>query len=157
MTERSPEDVAAGILRIAIEGTVREVPTLKAKYVGEWGNLFGGVGGADEAIGEWTMADVSQFSTRSIESLIDLIVAYDRSGALGGREWLEEHADPGQLHEALVQMVGNAFPLADPGTLVDLTIARAAVASARASSTNGASRSGTSTRTKSAHVSTRSR
>lgn len=157
MTERSPEDVAAGILRIAIGGTVREVPTLKAKYIGLWGDLFADAGNKLDAVGEWTMADVSQFSERSVQRLVDLVVAYDRTGALGGREWLEEHADPAQLHAALVLMIGNAFPLADPVTLADLTIARAAVPSARASSTNGASPRGTSTRTRSGRVSTRSR
>lgn len=155
MTERSPEDVAAGVLRIAIGGGVREVPTLKAKYIGKWGEQFADRGG--EPVGEWTMDDVVAFSEGSVTRLVDLVVAYDVTGALGGREWIEEHADPAQLNEALIQMIGNAFPLADGPTLAGLTLARAAVQSVRQSSTNGASRPGASTRTRSDRASTRSR
>ena len=134
---------------------MREVPTLKAKYIGKWGALFAVAG--DGPIGDWTMDDVVTFSEGSVERLVELVVAYDVTGALGGREWLEEHADPAQLNAALILMIGNAFPLADPDTLASLTLARAAVQSVRASSTNGASPRGTSTRTKSERASTRSR
>lgn len=155
MDERSPEDVASGVLRIAIGGSVKQVPTLKAKYVSQWGALFSDRGA--EPVGEWTMDDVVAFSEGSVSRLVDLVVAYDMTGALGGREWLEEHADPAQLNAALILMIGNAFPLADAATLASLTLARAAVQSLRPSSTNGHSPTGTSTRTRSDRASTRSR
>lgn len=154
---RSKEDVAAGLLRIAIAGSIREVPTLKAKWVGAWTALFAEEVQEPKAIGGWTVADAMQFSSRSVAQLLDLVVAYDRTVALGGREWLEENADPAQLRAALIQMTGNAFPLADPAVLVDMTLARTAAASIPPSSMNGASPTGTSPRTTSGRSSTRSR
>ena len=46
----------------------------------------------------------------STGSLLDLVVAYDVTGALGGREWIEEHADPAELRAALQAILGNVFP-----------------------------------------------
>ena len=50
---------------------------------------------------EWTAYEVTRLAGPALERLIDLIVAYDRSGALGGRDWLLENADPPQLEAAL--------------------------------------------------------
>jgi hypothetical protein len=160
--ERTAEDVAAGILRIAIGGTVREVPTLKAKYVGAWAMQVMLQDDAGELVkikplDEWTGADVAALAGPAIDRVIDLIVAYDRSGALGGRDWLEENADPPQLQTAFTQMLGNAFPLAtSPDVLAGTIMAQVAAGSSRASSTSGPLPTGTSTRTRSARGSTRS-
>ena len=159
MGERSPEDVAAGILRIAIGGTVREMPTLKAKYVGEWARTVLLADDQGESVKikpleEWTAFDVAQLAGPALERVIDLIVAYDRTGALGGRDWLEENADPPQLQEALTSMLGNAFPLADsPEVLAATVMGQVAAASSQPRSTSGRSRTGTSTRTSSGPVS----
>ena len=159
MAERSPEDVAAGILRIAVGGTVREVPTLKAKYVGAWAELVlltdqDGNATRIKPFEEWTALDVARLAGPALSRVIDLIVAYDRTGALGGREWLEENADPPQLQDALTTMLGNAFPLADsPEVLAATVMGQVAAASSQPRSTSGRSRSGTSTRTNSGRVS----
>jgi hypothetical protein len=158
MAERTPEDVVAGVLRISIGGTERLMPTLKARWVGEWSVLLGDPATDAKPIGEWTMDDVTGLSGRTVDHLLDLVVAYDRTSALGGREWLAENADPAQLHAALVQMVGNAFPLADePAVLVAVTLARLSAPSARPPSTNGASTNGVAARKRSGRSLTRSR
>jgi hypothetical protein len=154
MAERSAEDIAAGVLRIAVGGSVREVPTLKLRWISGWAALFDAGEAEPKALGEWTMHDTTVFGADTVKQMLDLVVAYDRTGALGGREWLEENADPGQLRAALNQMVENAFPLADAAALVDLTITRAAAASIRPSSSSGASRTGTRGRTRSARSTT---
>lgn len=162
MAERSAEDVAAGILRIAVGGTVREVPTLKAKYVGAWAEQVLLVDATGKAVRikpfeEWTAFDVAQLAGPALDRVIDLIVAYDRTGALGGREWLLENADPPQLQEALTAMLGNAFPLADsPEVLAATVMGQVAAASSPPRSMNGRSRPGASTRTTSGPVSIRS-
>jgi hypothetical protein len=153
MAERTPEDVASGILRISVGGTVKAVPTLKMKYVDEWGMLVAAGDPTAKVPAEWTAADVGALSGRGAARLLDLVVAYDRTGALGGREWLEENADPAQLYEAVAQMVGNAFPLvSSPTVLVDLMLLRPG----SVKSTNGRSRHGVSTPTGSGVSSTRS-
>jgi len=160
MAERSPEDVAAGILRIAVGGSVREVPTLKAKYVGEWARTVLLADDQGESVKikpleEWTAYEVTRLAGPALERLIDLIVAYDRAGALGGRDWLLENADPPQLEAALAAMLGNAFPLADsPEVLAATVMGQVAAGLSQPSSTSGRSRSGASTRTSSGRAST---
>ena len=158
MAERTEEEVVTGLLRISIGGVVKMMPTLKAKWIDTWGELVAASAeGAPKPLGEWTMQDVARLSGQTVRRVIDLIVAYDREGALGGREWLEEHADPQELHAALVQMMGNAYPLADdPAGLTSLVIISGVVGSGQPSSTNGASGTGTGTRKRSARASTRS-
>lgn len=162
MAERSAEDVAAGVLRIAIGGTVREVPTLKAKYVGAWAELVlltdqQGHAVKIKPLEEWTAFDVAQLAGPALDRVIELIVAYDRTGALGGREWLLENADPPQLQDALTAMLGNAFPLADsPEVLAATVMGQVAAASSQQRSTSGRSPAGASTRTNSGRASTRS-
>ena len=158
MTDRTPEDIATGVLRFSVGGVEREMPTLKARWVGEWSTLLNDPGGTGKPLDEWTMEDVAGLSGRTVDRLLDLVVAYDRTSALGGREWLADNADPAQLHAALVQMVGNAFPLADePAVLVGLVLARSSAPSAQRPSTNGHSTNGAATRKRSARSSTRSR
>jgi hypothetical protein len=155
--ERTPEDIASGILRIGMGGTVKAVPTLKAKYIEAWGALLASDDPGATVPSEWTVADVGALSGRTTERLIDLCIAYDRAGALGGREWLAENADPQQLYAAVVAMVGNAFPLADsPQALAGLMLLRSVVRSEPPNGTSGASTSGASTRKRSGRGSTRS-
>ena len=155
--DRTEEDILSGVLRISVGGIVKAVPTLKANHVDEWGRSL--VVGPDAKVpSEWTMTDVAGLSGATTERLIDLCVAYDRTGALGGREWLGENADPAQLHAAVVLMTGNAFPLADdPAALLGLMLLRSAVPSGPPNSTNGSSTNGASTRKRSGRASTPSR
>jgi hypothetical protein len=149
MNERTVEDLVTGVLHIPIGSVVKDMPTLKAKYIDEWGRTFVASEGEPKKLAEWTMQDVAQFSGHTVARLLDLVVAYDRTAALGGREWIAENADPQQLHAALVQMVGNAFPLADaPAVLIGLMITQSAAPSDPPNSTNGSSTTGDSTRTK---------
>jgi hypothetical protein len=159
MADRTPEDLALGVLRIPLGDTLKVMPTLKARWLPEWAALFARPKGEPKALDEWTTADADEalLSAKTVGRVIDLIVAYDRTGALGGREWLEENADPSQLKAALDQMVGNAFPLADdPAGLASLVVLRQVVPSNPPSSMSGSSATGASTRTRSRRASTRS-
>ena len=159
METRNPEDVATGVLRIAVGGVVKEMPTLPIKYIPEWAKLLDAMtpsafaaGNPDE--GFTLIARVTN------AGLLDLVVTYDRTGALGGREWLEEHADPAELKAAAVQMASNAFPFGEAGavigTMVSTRIRQLVAPSEPPSSTKRASTNGASTRKRSARVSTRS-
>ena len=159
MTTRSPEDVLAGVLRIAVGGVEKIVPTLPLRATREWQTLLASrpsgfsVPVTDD---DWTPANVSEFTGLTLEATIELVVAYDRSGALGGREWLEEHADPAQLYAAAEQMAEVAFPFAENiRMLLAALVVRSVVGSSSTSSTNGHSPTGASTRAHSKSASTR--
>jgi len=176
VVERTPEDLAAGILRIAIGGSVKAVPTLPIKDIPAWAELLDELtpsmppAPADDGLGddrpddELPPADdprgYQTLTKATTESLLRIVTAYDRTGALGGREWLEEHADLFQLKTAAEQMAANAFPLGEGDVMIAQVllaqIMRGAVPSPRPSSTNGASPTGTRRPNRSERRSTRS-
>jgi hypothetical protein len=167
MPERTPEQVLSGLLEIQVGGTTKAVPTLKIAQIAEWAKLL------DEQTPSSVIDPDKGFTTIAqitMDGLLDLITAYDRTAQLGGREWLTENADPQQLRAALTQMVGNAFPLGDATGMVGQMLVASqtvagmlgarmlrAVQSGLPNSTNGASPTGTSPRpNRSARRSTRS-
>ena len=157
MTTRSPEDVLAGVLRIAVGGVEKLVPTLPIRATREWqAGLASGESrfAPDDAV-DWTADEASEFSRLTLDVILDIVVAYDRTGALGGREWLEEHADPAQLYAAAGQMADVAFPFADDARiLLAHLVVRSVVGSRPRSSTSGPSPIGGSRRASSSRPST---
>ena len=154
---QSDSDAVVGILRIRVGTDAKEVPTLKAKYIDAWVHLVTGAEGSSKPLAEWTTDDAATFAAHQIERMLDLIVAYDREEALGGRDWLAENADPQQLRVALEQMVENASPFGDAPTITALSVSQGALLSILPGSSSGASMSGGATRRKSARASTRRR
>ena len=159
MTERSEGDVATRVLRITVGGVVKAMPTLPIRHIPEWAQMLDALTPSTALAGD-PENGFTLISRVTLGSLLDLILAYDRTGALGGREWLEEHADPAELKAAAEAMAGNAFPFGQAaaviGLMVSTRIGQSVAASAPPSSTNGSSPTGGSTRTRSARVSTRS-
>jgi hypothetical protein len=155
MAERTEEEIVTGLLRVSVGGVVKPVPTLKIKHIPEWAAVLDArtpstAASANPAEGFTFVAQIT------ISGLLDLVLAYDRTGALGGREWLEENADPTELREAALAMAGNAFPFGEGAgvvgrMLMDL-IKQAVAPSPPPKSTNGRSPGGVSTRKRSARV-----
>jgi hypothetical protein len=155
--DRDPEDVATGVLRISVGGVVKTMPTLPIKYIPQWAAVLdaktpSAVTPIDPAEGFALVARIT------LGGLLDLVVAYDRTGALGGREWLEEHADPMELRVAAFAMAGNAFPFGEGAGVVGQTmmglIRQAIAPSPPPKSMSGPSPIGISTRKRSALAST---
>ena len=167
MDHGSAQDTLSGVLRLTFDGEERTVPTLKLRASREWLErqvrkmplLIDALQGDQGAAGQRAFLDFSY------ETGLDAVIDYDRSGALGGREWLEEHADPSELYEALRAMARVAIPFGDDlQTLVALLVtinpgllapAPPAAASASPRSTSSRSPSGTSPRRRSRSSSTR--
>ncbi len=152
---RSPEDRLAGILRIAVGGVEKIVPTLSISAVREWQAALA----ADEAaaVSEDDLApdDVARLIDLSLDAILNIVVSYDQSAALGGRGWLEGHADPEQLYTAAEQMSEVSFPFArNVPMLLRALLARSVAASSQPSSTSSDSPSGDSTPAPSTPVST---
>ena len=94
--KRAPEaDVASGVIRITINGQEKVLPTLKiGPFEDEW------LPAQTEVIKRLFEEDrePAELFKIGMGSLIDAIVAYDTTGALGGREWLRANADHADLH-----------------------------------------------------------
>lgn len=93
----SEADIATGVIRVTVGGEPRNLPTLKiGPFEDEWLPKQGQALAAlfsDET--DRTMADIVRIG---IGTLLDAIVAYDTSSALGGREYLRANADHAELH-----------------------------------------------------------
>ena len=161
MAQRTPEDILAGVLRINVGGIEKRVPTLPMNASAEWQEALGAqLGGFARNLSTDQSADsLMGFAQFTQQAILDAVVAYDRSGALGGREWLAEHADPAQLYIAFRQMAEVVFPfVADVRSLLAMLpglLAQADVGSSSPSSTNGHSPTGGSTPARSKAGSTR--
>lgn len=110
--ERTEADRASGILRITVGTTAKKVPTLPISASATWiEGLGSALAGRAEALAkDQSVESLMGLGAFAHEALLDAIVAYDRTGALGGREWLTENADPEQLYIAFRQMAAVVFP-----------------------------------------------
>lgn len=113
---RTPEDRASGVLRITIGNQTRRMPTLKLTAAEEWAESVAALPEGDLTSGVLERAR------------LDAVLAYDVSGALGGRASLEEHADWDQIYVAFGQMMAVVRPFAieqmDQATLVGALLDR---------------------------------
>lgn len=123
--QNSAQDVLGGVLRLTFDGEEHAVPTLKLRASREWLErqvqkmplLLDALLGDQDAAGQRAFLDFTY------EAGIEAILEYDATGTLGGREWLEEHADPAELYAALRRMARVAVPFGDDlQTLVGLLV-----------------------------------
>lgn len=95
--------------------------------------------------------DLSHTLTGIADLELDALLSYDTDGALGNREWIEDHVDDGQIHDALRAVLEVAFPFVSDlrGALREigsiLALRGLAEQSQQQGSTNGDSPSGIST------------
>ena len=157
MPDRSESEILTGLLHVVIDGKVRDCPTLKAGHVASWGRQLTVDETGAKPLLEWTASDASSYGEAMVGRMVDLVVAYDVTGSLGGREYLLEHADPAELRAALNLMAGNAFPFGNPVALVDLAVRLSAAQSVRPNTTNGSSPTGISRPNRSTRRSTRNK
>jgi len=156
--ERSAEDRAAGVLRIDVGGASKRLPTLSMNAAEKWTQELGAqVAGLAQRLSAESESTDAIFGLASFSqtAVLDAVVAYDTTSALGGREWLAEHADPEQLYIAFRQIVRVVFPFVEElGGLMNLLPGLLEAASRQPSSTNGHSPAGVSTPAPSAIAST---
>jgi hypothetical protein len=115
---RSEEDASAGVLLVTIAGQTRTVPVLRRRESRAWkkqaATQFGATDIPDNPdLGEFmvSLMDVAD------EAILDLVVSYDQTSALGGREYLDAKATDRELWDALEAMVTAAFPFAGESPL----------------------------------------
>ena len=119
---RTTEEIAGGFIRARVGGTTRDLPTLKIRAAREWRLGFvealGSVSptmlsldlDALQVDGIAAMTGLAPLAQLAGDRILELVVAYDPSAALGGRDWLEEHADDADLYALLRVILGVVFP-----------------------------------------------
>lgn len=108
---RSEEDILAGVLHVQVGGVTKALPTLKLRKAREWKVLVAETLSTQVDTFDLTGAgDMARLANMAGDRVLDLVLAYDQSGALGGREWLEDNADDAQLYAILRTALETSFP-----------------------------------------------
>lgn len=93
---------------LVIGGETRLVTPLTIAQNREWKRLLADkIAGLD--IGSSWASFLLRLSTLT-DDQVELLVAYDRHNALGGREWIEAHATDTEVWDALKEVLELAYP-----------------------------------------------
>lgn len=121
---RTTEELAGGFVRARVGGTTKDLPTLKIAAAREWRlRLVEALGAVSPSVlsldldalkvdGIAAMTGLAPLAQLTSDRILELVVAYDPSAALGGRDWLEEHADDAEMYALLRVILGVVFPFA---------------------------------------------
>ena len=116
MESRSPRPeylvLAAAPIAVTLGGRERLLPPLSIAANRKWKALLAAsVGETWVAFGQ---ADdygaITGLVAGMTDVMLDLLVAYDTSGALGGRAWIEDNATDAELYAAFKEVVAVAYP-----------------------------------------------
>lgn len=120
---RSAEEVLGGYINVTVGHEVRHLPTLKIKAAREWRQSLSSrmAGMAKTSIGDLDLTALPN-ATASVmvgagpilqlgsDLVLELVLDYDRTSALGGREHLEADSDDAEIYAALQSILGVVFP-----------------------------------------------
>jgi len=108
---RSEEDVLGAILHVTVGGRERELPVRTIASARAWkAELVKVLAGR---IGEMrfdSIEDTGAIASAVGDQMLDLVVAYDESAALGGREYLEAKATDAEIYLAFRSILEVSFP-----------------------------------------------
>lgn len=109
---RPDGEVVAGTLRVRLGGYPKTLPELNIEDNEAWqGKLVVGLASVlktMDAIKDWDQA--VRLVSRSTPLMIDLLVAYDKSGVLGGKEWIRANATNSEVYEAFKEVAQASYP-----------------------------------------------
>ena len=141
---RADADVVAGTLHMRLGGYDKTLPELTIEENEVWqGKLVTGLAEVlqtMDAVKDWDQA--VRLVSRSTPLMVDLLIAYDKSGMLGGRDWLRKNATNSELYDAFKEVAVASYPFARdlrqfPSLAVLLLDQVAKIASDLSPSTNG--------------------
>lgn len=115
MAERQEEDVLSGVLLVVLgSGESKATKTLPIRTVAkarDWKRgLLRSVGGGIGTMNLETIVDSGDVASAFGDRMLDLVVSYDESASLGGREWLEQNATDAQVYSVFRRLLEVSFP-----------------------------------------------
>lgn len=99
-------------LEIVLGGEPYRLPVLSMRRNREWSEKYSAVlSGIVDGIGEpKNLTEVAAIVNSHATSFMDMLIAYDYSGVLPDREWIDTHATDGEVYSAIQQVtVANPF------------------------------------------------
>lgn len=103
----SEDQIVTRAMQVTWGGEVRNLPVLPMKPADEWRHAMAA---------EFEGIDVADLDTAAAiaavgDKLITVMLAYDRGGVLGSREWIEEHVTDDELGDAFIEAYRRSFRL----------------------------------------------
>lgn len=120
--QRSEEDVLRGVLLVSlgVPAVSKEIPILSIADARKWKAKLGQTLGGE--LGKMSLENLKDGGPIALavgDRTVDLVLAYDMSAALGGREWIESNATDAQIYNVLRRLIEVSFPFVrDLKTLV---------------------------------------
>jgi hypothetical protein len=114
MPERTAADMLAGRVRLLLGETTYELPVLPRGPSKRWVESLDGRWGALSATLESAGDDTPVILTAllgEMDALYDLLLSYDQTGVLPGREVLDEEATDAQVLQGVLEVWRAAHPL----------------------------------------------
>lgn len=113
-------------LEIVLGGEAYRLPVLSMRQNREWLAQFStGLTSIVDGIGEpKTLDEVAASIAGYAERFMDMLIAYDRTGVLPGREWIDDHATDGEVYTAIQKVSEVAAPFGS--NLLSLALMQAA-------------------------------
>jgi hypothetical protein len=108
---RSEEDVVAGVLPVSVGGIAKNLRILTMAESRTWKLALVNVG--TKGIGTLDLRsseDIGPLIDTAAEKILELVVAYDVDGTLGGREWLEKKATDLEVYTVFRRCLEVSFP-----------------------------------------------
>jgi hypothetical protein len=143
---RSEDDILAGVLRVRLGKEEKTIRELYIEELDEWKKLFAAsISGLDQ-LDSGSPGQLGQLMNAGGNTVLDLVLAYDKEEVLGGRDWIRKHASERQVYQVFRGLLDEAFPfIADAlGALAQVQAIREAVQSEPANLPNGHSPTGVS-------------
>lgn len=111
--ERPSDEEIWGNLTIVLGGITKWIRPLPANPSDDWIALLGerlrdALGGVVASGNDWNGILLAAAGMTKIQ--IELLVAYDREGRLGGVEWIGDNATPLEIWEAFKKVTAAAYP-----------------------------------------------
>ena len=138
--------MVAQSLSLRLGGYAKSLPVLSIEDNENWQKVFAKALSEKlrsvEKITTWEQAVTVASASTSL--MLDLLTEYDKSGALGGKDWLRKNATPSEIYDAFKEVAQASYPFARDVSrfpaLVQLLLTQVAQVSEQSSSspsTNG--------------------
>lgn len=108
---RTEEEVVAGLLPVTVGGIKKPLRILTMRESRVWKLSLVKIVGTDVAAIDVKKAeDVGTLVDAASDKILDLVVAYDVDGTIGGREWLETNASDLEVYTIFRRLLEVSFP-----------------------------------------------
>ena len=141
MISRGEQEAFAETITGTVNGEPITIPVLRIKHADAWRTeleVQAAVVGTSIFEG---LPGMIGMSSSMIEAMLELVIAYDRTGVLGGRDVFVENASDGEAWALFKQMIDASYPFVDDLNRMGLLLSKVT----SAPSTSGLSLIGGST------------